>query len=91
MIADRRAVIFEQVIQIQAEPIAGGCDARIDDIQSELIEGGGGARKAVPARAREDQRRSRAAHARGVERHQRLIRAWFALGQQARMPGDLLG
>src|SRR5215468_2552890 len=89
-VGDRRAIVLEQMIEIQAEAIAGGSDARIDDVETELIEGGRGARKPVPAWAGEDQRGGGAAYAARVERHQRLIGGGIALGEQLRVPRDFL-
>ena len=40
---------------------------------------------------RVDQHRGGAAHAARLERHQRLVRGGVALGEQPRVPGDLLG
>src|SRR6202034_3270365 len=90
-VVNRRTGVLEQVIQVEAEAVAARRDAGVDDVESELIERRGGAREAVAPRAREDQHRGGAAHAVRIERHQRFIGTGFALGQQLRVPGDLLG
>ncbi len=50
LVGDRRAVVLEHVIQVQAEAIAGGRDPRIDDVEPELVEHRGGAREPMAAR-----------------------------------------
>jgi hypothetical protein len=90
-VGDRRAIVLEQMVQVEAEAIAGGSDARVDDVEAELIEGGRGAREPVPAGARIDQCGAGAAHAARIERNQRLIGGGIALGQELRVPCDFLG
>src|SRR5258708_39892989 len=90
LIRDRRAVVLEQMIEIQAEAVPGRGDARIDDVETELIERGRGAGEAMAARAREDQRRGRAADAARIERHERLIGRRIGPAEEPSVPGALL-
>src|SRR5258708_13413196 len=90
LIRDRRAVVLEQMIEIQAEAVPGRGDARIDDVETELIERGRGAGEAMAARAREDQRRGRAADAARIERHERLTGHRIALAKNPCVPASIL-
>ena len=87
-IGDRRAVFFEHVINVDAVAIARRRDARIDDVEPELIEHGGGTRKAVLAVRSAGHDRGRAALALGLHRHHGHI--ILLAGELAREPGDLL-
>src|SRR5690348_11425467 len=90
-IGDGRAIILEQMVEIEAEAIAGRRDARVHDVQSKLIERGGRAREPVPAWPRKDQCGGGATYAARIERNQRLIGSGIAFRQQLRVPGNLLG
>ena len=46
-VGDRRAVVFEHVIEVEAEAVGGRRDARVDDVESQLVEHRGRAREAV--------------------------------------------
>ena len=49
LIGDGCAVILEDVIKAQREAIIGGRDARIHDVESQLVQNGRGAREALDA------------------------------------------
>ena len=91
VVGDGRAVFFEHVVEVEAEAIAGGRDARVDDVEAELVEHRRGDGEAVVAMRRERQDGRGAALARGLHRDQRLFAAGLAVGEQLGVPGHFLG
>ena len=72
-VGDGRAVVFQHVVEVEAEAVGRGRDARVDDGQAQLVEHGGGAREAVAAVRRIDQDGGGAALAVRLHGHQRFI------------------
>ncbi len=91
VVRDRFAVILEHVIQVEREAVARRGDSGVHDIQTQLIENGGGSAKPVTTRAREDQYGRGAAHTARIQSHHRFIRARVAFRQQSGVPGHLFG
>ena len=83
--------VFEHVIEVEAEAVAGRRDARVDDVEAELVEHRGGAGEAVVAMRREREDGGGAALAARLHRDQRVFAAGLAVGEQLRVPGDFLG
>src|SRR5581483_7134757 len=89
-VGNRCAIVLEHVVEIETKPVASGSNARVDDVEPELVEHGGRTREPVASWTRENQYRGGPAHTARVEGHQRLIRARIALREEPRMPSHFL-
>src|SRR5882724_2888854 len=86
-----RAVVLQYYVGLQTEAISAGDQARVDDVQSHLIQHRGGAREAVQAIGCIRENDSPTAVGELPDRDEWRVVVRVAAGKHARLPCDLLG